>query len=360
MAGARDLAVALAEKFLREGRYVSAAFPLQQRAAEGIAPAVTQQVDIPEEAGFEGLSIQSIGYAGDDDVGEVFIYVTKGSKKAFDALPDDVDGIPINVERMGKLYVRPEAAISATHAGHVFQRAGRIACGSSCAPAGEQYSGTLGAIVLDAAAQRYLLSNNHVFSACNHIPVDMPIMSPSGPDARPGVRAPTEIGRHARIVELRSGDPFLVQAVREDAALAKVIDPNLVSSWQGDATTGYDTPTVAAAPVAGQQVKKIGRTTAFTSGTVEALIPTPTPIPYKARHFNATVWVSDVWTVKALGGGVFALPGDSGSLVILDDETAAIGLLFAASPNGEYGWVAPIDRVLQQLGGLTLVNGHGV
>jgi hypothetical protein len=40
------------------------------------------------------------------------------------------------------------------------------------------------------------LSNNHVFAACNHTPVDMPILSPSTADARPGRRAPGELCRY--------------------------------------------------------------------------------------------------------------------------------------------------------------------
>jgi hypothetical protein len=81
------------------------------------------------------------------------------------------------------------------------------------------------------------------------------------------------------------------------------------------------------------------------------------PIPYKAKHFAATVWIQNVWTVRASTASAFALPGDSGSLVVTEDEGASIGLVFAA--QGEYGWIIPMAHVISLFGGLTLLNGHG-
>ena len=107
-------------------------------------------------------------------------------------------------------------------------------------------------------------------------------------------------------------------------------------------------------------VKKFGRTTALTRGVLEAKIATPQPIPYKARHFRGTVWFKDVWSVRAQTGDVFALPGDSGSLVVTEDERYAIGLVFAANSAGDYALIIPISCVLNSFGGLKLVNGHGV
>ena len=133
-----------------------------------------------------------------------------------------------------------------------------------------------------------------------------------------------------------------------------------VTSWQGDATNGYDTPTGVIAPSSGMAVKKFGRTSGLTKGKVEALINTPFPVPYKCRFFSATVWFHEVWTVKADQGNHFALPGDSGSLVVTDDASRSVGVVFAASPNGEYGFIVPMDRVVTLLGGLRLVGHHGV
>src|SRR5688572_4835840 len=103
-------------------------------------------------------------------------------------------------------------------------------------------------------------------------------------------------------------------------------------------------------------VEKCVRNTGVSRGTVEAIIHTPTAIPYKSRSFAATVWVQDVWTVRADAGTAFALPGDSGSLVVNEDGTAAVGLVFAAGTGGQYGWIIPADYLATLFGGLSFVR----
>lgn len=360
MSRAKDLSITLATKFLEQGLFELASSPMDSKAASSMMPATSSQpyVDFSEETGFASLSVQSVGFADDNENGSVYIYVTKGSKQWLNSFPESLKDVKLKVNRMGKLTVRPQTAGGTTNRGLVFEHNGKIACGSSCAPTGENYSGTFGAIVKDNADKMYVLSNNHVLAACNHIPVGMPILSPSSADGRPDVRAPGEIGRHSKIVELRSGVPALVPSVTEDAAIATVTDPTKITSWQGGAN-GYDTPSNVIEPASLMRVKKIGRTTGLSTGIIESLIPSPTPIPYKSNYFSATVWVKDAWTVRVTGE-YFALGGDSGSLVVTEDGSAAVGLLFAASPNGEYGWIIPIKRVLEELGDLSLVSNHEI
>jgi hypothetical protein len=106
-------------------------------------------------------------------------------------------------------------------------------------------------------------------------------------------------------------------------------------------------------------VKKFGRTTGFTNGVVEARIPTFTPIPYKARQFQATVWLKDIWSVRGAPGIPFALPGDSGSLVVTGDASGAVGVVFATA-GSDYAFIIPMDHVVSCFGGLRLVDKHGV
>ena len=275
------------------------------------------------------------------------------------ALPETVDDIPVRAELMGRLRAGPSPSMAVSGVSHFFERNVRIACGSSCAPSNENYSGTLGALVRDGS-RILALSNNHVFGACNHTPVNMPILSPSTADARPGRRAPSEICRYERMIELRSGDPNLVPPARLDAAIASVPDPQSVSSWQGDADHGFDTPAGNAAPRAGLKVKKFGRTTGLTHGTIEALVPTPWILPYHSRKFDAVVWFMDTWTVRSSDSDPFALPGGSGSLIVSEDASSAIGLLFAVNNKGEYGIFAPIEDVLIAFGNAKLVSDHGI
>ena len=162
-----------------------------------------------DEYGFDGLSIQSVGYTLGAEEEAVHVYVTRGSKRSLAELLTRVGDVQIEVINLGKVDKKPEAAYAAVSRGNVYQRNGRIACGSSCAPAGENYSGTFGALVYSSVGVM-ALSNNHVFAACNHIALGQPILSPSSNDARPNVPAPRELCRHSGIVELRSGTPDLV------------------------------------------------------------------------------------------------------------------------------------------------------
>jgi hypothetical protein len=71
------------------------------------------------------------------------------------------------------------------------------------------------------------------------------------------------------------------------------------------------------------------------------------------------VWFKDVWTVRAIDAP-FALPGDSGSLVVNENATGAVGIVFAANSSGEYAWIIPMPTVAAAFGGLRLLSGHGV
>jgi hypothetical protein len=159
--------------------------------------------------------------------------------------------------------------------------------------------------------------------------------------------------------ELRSGDPYFVTPGGIDLALARVNDPNAVSSWQGDQKEGFDTPVVVSEPFSLMRVKKFGRTTGLTFGEVEARINTPTPITYNAKSFRGTVWFKEVWTVRAIHDH-FVLPGDSGSLVVSEDGLEAVGVVFAGNPKGDYGWIIPMPAAAAVFGGLQLVSNHGV
>ena len=328
-------------------------------------PAATQQMIGDEAPGFSGLAVQGVGYSvvdgSSDDIDDldsagVHIYVSRGSQRFINALPDTIGSVTCKVHNIGKLYVKPHQASATTNRGNLFERKGRVACGSSCAPSGRDYSGTIGAIV-KKANHLFALSNNHVFADCNHTPIGQPILSPSAMDGRPGTRAPGEVCRHSEIVELRSGAPTLVVPCREDLALAELSDPSAVSSWQGDSTDGYDTPTSTIAPTTGLAVKKFGRTTGLTFGTVQSL-QYRTHIPYDSEFFRALVWFQGVWSIRSNDSEAFALGGDSGSLVVTDDGKHSVGILFAAAAKGSHGFIIPMDRVLQAFGSVSLVGKH--
>jgi hypothetical protein len=140
-----------------------------------------------------------------------------------------------------------------------------------------------------------------------------------------------------------------------DGAIFNVTLPDALSSMQGDGE--YDTPAITAPLTGGMRVKKIGRTTGLTLGEVKGFFATPLAIPYEGDRFRSSVYFSNVWLVHGDGGDPFSQPGDSGSLVVTEDGTAAVGLLFAGT-GGEASFILPIETVLNSLG-VTLVSGHG-
>jgi hypothetical protein len=357
---ARDVARKLHAELLAGGCFTFS--PMPMLGANDVVPAAGEPgaSAYVERLGFSGLAVQSVGYERGAENPKVHVYVTKGSAASLRKLERTIEGITVQVNNVGNLTVKPQMARSSTRHGRLYVKDGRIACGSSCAPTGENYSGTFGALVRKIGGQElYILSNNHVLAACNHTVVGMPILAPSSMDGRPDLPAPRSIGRHSEIVELRSGVPDLVPTCRADVALALAEDEAQVSSWQGCEEDGYDTPIDIVAPFATMMVKKFGRTTGFTTGVVESYLPAEMALPYATTKFTATVWFQDVWTVRAAEGD-FALPGDSGSLVITEDGRQAVGIIFAVDRVGRYAHMAPMDYVRTLFGGIELVGGHGV
>jgi hypothetical protein len=353
---AEDIARLLAARFLAEGNYEVGPVSLGAQPAAAIHQ-FDNYFDFVE-AGFAGLAVQSVGHTAGVQEGEpkVVIHVLRGSRRAFRALPPRIDDADIEIDLIGRVRAIPALA----GAGNFYEHNGRIACGSSCAASGSPNTGTFGAL-LRHAHNLLALSNNHVFGGCNHTTKGLPLVSPSGGDTRAGRRAPTEFARHDQIVELRSGDPGLVSLNRVDAALGIITNQASVTSWQGDEHEGFDTPANIVDPFSGMSVKKIGRTTGLTTGIVYTYDDTPWPLLYKAEHFKATAWFTETWTIRAPNDGeLFALPGDSGSLVVTEDGAAAVGLLFASNMRGDRGAIIPIGNILAALGNPQLVSGHGV
>jgi hypothetical protein len=231
MPTADEVARLFAYEFLKQGNYTAATGPIEVPALAGAIAANDEgaAIDYAERAQpFGGLAVQSVGAEDGVPDPKVHIYLTKGSARLIKSLPDEFEGVSIRVHKMGAITVRPEAAANTTHHGLLFQRNNRICCGSSCAPTSENCSGTLGALVRKPNTnQLFLLSNNHVFAGCNHVPQNQPILSPSSNDGSPSGRAPGEIGRHHEIHELRSGNPIFVNPCDAGLALARATSPDI-------------------------------------------------------------------------------------------------------------------------------------
>jgi hypothetical protein len=230
MPSAEEVATILGLELLRQGNFSAAAGPVLMPLPERVV-AVADDERRPVLAyieGFSGLSVQAVGHDEGVEEPKVHVYLSRGSASLIRRLPQDIDEVPVIAHKMGPVVVRPDAAAAATNRAHLFERHGRICCGSSCGPTSERSSGTLGALARFGRMQQlYLLSNNHVLAGCNHVPRDQPILSPSSGDSRPDISAPREVGRHNQIHGLRTGDPIFVAPCDADLALAKAADADV-------------------------------------------------------------------------------------------------------------------------------------
>jgi len=205
------------------------------------------------------------------------------------------------------------------------------------------YGGTLGALVEDASGNQFILSNNHVLARTNAAATGEGIVQPGLIDQSPACfKDNTDI-----VANLSEFIPILFKTKGTmppnavDAAIARV-RADYVDS------TGFilDIGTLSSdtvEPILGMAVKKSGRTTGLTRGTISAIDVT-VDISYgsgkSARFTNQTM----------VTPGGFIAAGDSGSLMVedVDVNPHAVGLLFAGSSTTAIA--NPIDDVLKSFG----------
>jgi hypothetical protein len=256
-------------------------------------------------------------------------------------------------------------------------------------------AGTLGTVVTDVnTGEKLILSNNHVLANSNMGVVGDPILQPGPTDG--GVNPGDMVARLQRFIQIRFIDdpdvppptpvptptptptpggcdivsgvvgvtnalaslvgskqrvtsagvqsvsmpapvavPIPAQVVDNevDCALAKPVDPNMFTGL----ILGIGQVSGTKFAQLGMKVRKSGRTTGYTEGTINLL--------------NATVSVAYGSKTARFTGQIITSPmsqgGDSGSLIVDGTENKAVGLLFAGSNLSTI--FNPIDRVLAAL-----------
>lgn len=209
-------------------------------------------------------------------------------------------------------------------------------------------AGTLGTVVRDAGTnEKLMLSNNHVLADSNAGEIGDAILQPGPYDGGalqtdtlaqlvkfvpirfiqepPDCAISTSVVGIANVVARALGSQHRLLAVRlqqqpnqVDAALAKPMEPNMVSDEI--LSIGQIVGTKEAELALG--VRKSGRTTGLTTGTIE-LVDATLSVSYGAGR-TAVFEGQIVSTAMSQGG-------DSGSLLVDAAENLAIGLLFAGS-----------------------------
>jgi hypothetical protein len=229
-------------------------------------------------------------------------------------------------------------------------------------------AGTFGAVVRDRETEELLiLSNNHVLANATDgndgkCQIGDPVYQPGSYD---GGTEEDQIGTLVRYIPLSrfsrnvdckvasigiSATNAVIRAIRPhynlrleslghinlvDCALALPTNPDLI----GPEILEIGKVNGTAEVVPGSRIKKSGRTSGLTEGSVKAVKAT---LNVNMGHGNDVVRFNDQVVAE-----LKSQPGDSGSL-ILDDDNRAVGLLFAGS--SQYTVFSPIQTVCDQLG----------
>ncbi|MFE2559532.1 hypothetical protein ACFXGT_26560 [Streptomyces sp. NPDC059352] len=203
-------------------------------------------------------------------------------------------------------------------------------------------AGTLGAFVEIARRPGvYAVSNNHVLAACNRGAPPDPILQPGPIDDG---RLRDKIGMLSASIPLLSAEAG-VNIV--DVAVCE-IDEDVAKGL--DLSFPYGVTTLEE-PEQGMIVRKIGRTTDETEGSVLMFEIENLWVDYGAPVGLARF--DDQIAIQGHNGVPFSEGGDSGSLIFTVDPPAGVGLLFAGSDTGPGGkpltYANPLALALEQI-----------
>lgn len=274
---------------------------------------------------------------------EVAIRVYVEAKKdvaAKDAIPKTLNGVKTDViERKFVLHQRKMALTDLqpmADTGRYDPLVGGISIGPCRAINNFVFVGTLGAIVTDNdSGARMLLSNHHVLAVDPSFNVGDTMAQPSRVDG--GQCNADVVGSLQRTVldGGSPGNPGVDCAVASHTARTTECRITEIGNVNGTAQA-----------VAGQAVRKRGRTTGLTHGKVDSIDLTVN-VPYDGvgvvTLFNQIGIEVDTSKSTEFGKG-----GDSGSVVV-ESNNKIIGLYFAGTEDGTFGVANPIDAVLQAL-----------
>jgi hypothetical protein len=203
-------------------------------------------------------------------------------------------------------------------------------------------AGTLGAFVQDVVqGVTYILSNNHVLADENRSHPGDQILQPGKYDN--GVLSADTAALLTRFVPLNfRGTNFV------DCAIAAV-DTSIQFDVNSLDTLGQLSGPRAAPIDIGVAVRKVGRTTGITRGSISVIELDNVAVGYDQ---GVTDFDSQI-EIESADPGLFSDGGDSGSLIV-DEDNRGLGLLFAGSDQGGTNslgltYANPLETVLTAL-----------
>lgn len=264
-------------------------------------------------------------------------------------LPAALDGVPVEVEVTGDLVAQDQGIGRSSGTERLIKKGRSLYC----------TVGTLGALLTDGT-DLYALSNAHVYANAGSQTVGSVQTGENGDRIlQPGRvdMQPVACGSAAQIDQAEIGTLWAVAPIvfsrtasnQIDAAIAR-LSPEGKTKVANNTFDGLGTPSTEVANATLDPpltVKKYGRTTGLTEGTVTGINATVV-IRYdkgQARFINQIVVQGN--------GSTFSAGGDSGSLIVTSNGNNPVALLFAGSSSTTIG--NPIQAVLDAFG-LTIVG----
>jgi hypothetical protein len=306
------------------------------------APGLAQAIAAQDRHTTELMSLSGVvGTAATIQNGEGAVLVL-AARSGVTGIPSTLDGVNVVVDVTGPLTTliakaaRPDAKPDAGGRIDPTARFARpVPIGVSTGNAGECSAGTISARVKSGTSV-YALSNNHVYALENNAPIGSNVLQPGRYDTGCATDPANVIGTLSKYVPISFSGNNTV-----DAAIAATTTSQVGNSTPAD---GYGTPTSATTTASvNLAVKKYGRTTGLTSGTITAVNAT-VDVGYTAgtAHFvNQIIVESNKPFIKA---------GDSGSLLVTSSGNHPVGLLFAGTQSGKLAVGNNIGAVLSALG----------
>jgi len=235
-------------------------------------------------------------------------------------LPTMIEGIRTRVDVVGDV-----RAMGAGYRGTYRP----VPCGVSVGNDNECAAGTIGCVVLSSGGVRYALSNNHVFARENKASIGERIDQPGRYDAKPKC---AQTGQAATLSAFKPID-FSKSASNEiDAAIAQYTIDNVCSMVDNL----YTPSSTIVTPSVGLAVKKVGRTSGLTTGTIAGI-----NVTINVSYSSGTArFVNQIYVAST-----FIRSGDSGSLMVTRDGNNPVGLNFAGGSGSSFA--NPIGPVLQ-------------
>jgi hypothetical protein len=252
--------------------------------------------------------------ASADEAGRPVI-VVYAERAGVTGIPAEIEGVATRTVITGPVmaYARPGG--------------GTLQMGTSTGNDNECASGTLGCVVVKGGVD-YFLSNNHVFARENAATIGERIDAPGRYDGKPRCAQTAQCANLSQFVAVSfSGNNTM------DAAIARPIGTRPYTQVEAG---GYDPSSTVVAPSVGLAVKKTGRTSGLTHGTIQAINVT---IQVQYSTGQIATFVNQIQTP-----GTFIRSGDSGSLMVTESDANPVGLCFAGGSGASFA--NPIGPVL--------------